>query len=148
MPAPRAMTLHPYFLDDSCWVFDDPRTGLKEEAFVSGMTEMITRMVEHKRLPDAARGFTMTFSDEPFPGHDAELRWVRPDAVDGNWYEGVIAGLPMEGWLCPALLLYFRDPPPRLFVRCDPLAPGVDPIWNPPPGETGRRFVDPPGRNP
>ena len=50
----------------------------------------------------------------------------------------------MENWLCPALLLYFEKPPKRLYVRCDPLPAGVDPIWNPPPGEEGRRFVEAP----
>ena len=24
----RVLTLYPYLLNDSCWVFDDPRTGL------------------------------------------------------------------------------------------------------------------------
>lgn len=140
---PSTLTLYPY-LFDGCWVFDDERTGLKEEAFVLGMTDMITRVVVSKGIPDAERGFTLTFAAEPFPGHDVELRWLRADPVGGNWYEGEVVGQRMEGWLCPALLLYFRDPPPRIFVRCDPLPPGVDPIWTPPSGVAGRRFVGPP----
>lgn len=52
----------------------------------------------------------------------------------------------MENWLCPALLLYFTEPPRRLYIRCDPLPAGVNPIWNPPPGHPGRRFVEPPMR--
>ncbi len=75
---PRTLTLFPY-LHFACWVFDDERTGLKEEAFVLGMTEMITRVVIHKGNPDGGRGFSLTFSDEPFAGHDAELRWLRSD---------------------------------------------------------------------
>jgi hypothetical protein len=146
MNQPRTMTLYPYLLEGHCWVFDDARTGLKAEAFVSGMTEMISRMVGLKGVPNADRGFALTFSDRPFPGHDAELRWVRPDPADGNWYEATIVGLHMEGWLCPALLLYFRVPPERIYIRCDPLPAGVDPIWNPAPGETGRRFVEAPKR--
>jgi len=139
----RALTLYPY-LHFSCWVFDDERTGLKEEAFVLGMTEMITRVVVHKGIPEAERGFALTFSDRPLAGHDVELRWLRADPAGGNWYEGEVVGRRMEGWLCPALLLYFRDPPPRIFVRCDPLPAGIDPIWNPPPGVSGRRFVEAP----
>jgi hypothetical protein len=54
----------------------------------------------------------------------------------------------MEGWLCPALLLYFQQAPRRIFVRCDPLPAGVDPIWNPRPGETARRFVEAPPSQP
>ena len=39
--------LYPYLLRDT-WVFDDPRTGLKEEAFVSGATDMISRLIQAK----------------------------------------------------------------------------------------------------
>ena len=42
-----AFTIYPYRLGD-CWVFDDARTGLKEEAFVLGSSEMMTRLVEAK----------------------------------------------------------------------------------------------------
>ena len=145
-PAPRVLTLYPYLLDGTCWVFDDERTGLKEEAFVLGMTEMISRVVEAKGIPHAARGFAMSFSDRPFAGHDVELEWLRPDPAGGNWYAGTVVGEPMEGWLCPALLLYFQDPPPRIFVKCDPLPTGVDPIWMPPEGVVARQFVEAPRR--
>jgi hypothetical protein len=105
---------------------------------------MITRVVEQKKIPRAAKGFLLSFSDQPFDGHDVERRWLRGDALDGNWYEGDVLGEYMENWLCPALLLYFEKPPKRLYVRCDPLPAGVQPIWNPPPGEEGRRFVEAP----
>ncbi|MGB8853560.1 MAG: DUF6717 family protein [Pirellulales bacterium] len=143
--APRVLTLYPYLLDGHCWVFDDERTGLKEEAFVLGMTEMISRVVEAKGLPQADRGFAMSFSDRPFDGHDAALDWLRPDPAGGNWYAGEVVGERMEGWLCPALLLYFQDPPRRIFVRCEPLPVGIEPIWTPPPGAITRRFVEAPG---
>lgn len=142
------LTLYPYLLQETCWVFDDARTGLKEEAFVMGMTEMISRVVQAKGIPHAGRGFAMSFSDEPFAGHDVELHWLRADPHSGNWYAGNVAGEHMEGWLCPALLLYFTEPPRRIFVRCAPLPPGVEPIWTPRAGETARRFVEPPGREP
>ena len=101
---PTTLTLYPY-LKDSCWVFADARTGLKEEAFVLGATDMITRVVTAKSIPNTERGFELTFAAEPFDGHDVELRWLRPDPVDGNWYAGDVAGQRMEAWLCPALLL-------------------------------------------
>lgn len=145
--APRVLTLYPYLLDGHCWVFDDERTGLKEEAFVLGMTEMISRVVEAKGIPQADRGFAMSFSDQPFAGHDAELDWLRPDPAGGNWYAGEVVGERMEGWLCPALLLYFQEPPRRIFVRCEPLPAGIEPIWTPPPGAMTRRFVEAPGRS-
>ncbi len=48
------MTIYPYLLEKTCWVFDDERTGLKEEAFVLGMTEMISKLVEYKLISNAA----------------------------------------------------------------------------------------------
>lgn len=132
------MTLYPY-LKNGCWVFDDPATGLKEEAFVLGMTEMISRIVEHKDLPDAAAGISLAFSADPFADHDAVIEWQRPGDGSGNWYAGDVVGRRMEGWLCPALFRYFRRAPRRIFVRCDPLPEGVNPIWND--GGRGRRYV-------
>ena len=145
MSGRRVLTLYPYLLDGTCWVFDDERTGLKEEAFVMGMTEMISRVVEAKGIRDAGTGFALSFSDEPFDGHDVELLWMRPGEGEGNWYGGTVVGERVEGWLCPALLLYFEQAPRRIFVRCDPLPAGASPFWTPQPGETTRRFVEAPG---
>lgn len=139
--------LYPYLLGQT-WVFDDQATGLKAEAFVMGMSEMISRLIEAKAIPNAAQGFEMTVSDEPIENQDAELRWLRGDDPDeplgGNWYSGEIVGQTMEGWLCPALLLYFDGAPQRLFVRADPLPDGVDPIWHIDPDDPRqRRFMGP-----
>jgi hypothetical protein len=135
-------SIYPYLLRNT-WVFDDARTGLKEEAFVLGMSEMISRLVESKGIPLAANGFLLQFGAEPFAGADAELKWLRsgdPEVLPGkdgsasqilgNWFKGSIAGQEMEGWLCPALGLYFKAAPARIFVKADPLPPGVDPIWH------------------
>ena len=27
----------------------------------------------------------------------------------------------MEGWLCPALFKYYSEPPPKIFVKAEPL---------------------------
>jgi hypothetical protein len=138
----RILSLFPYLHPSGCWVFDDERTGLKEEAFVRGASEMITRLVESKDLPMPARGFEMSFSAEPFDGHDVALSWVSRGADDfGNDYEGVVAGRPMACWLCPAVELYFESAPRRIFVRATPLPAGVDPIWDPPPGVVPQRFI-------
>jgi hypothetical protein len=135
------MTIYPYLLRNT-WVFDDPRTGLKEEAFVLGMSEIIFRLIEAKTIPQAAKGFTLQFGSEPFEGADAELTWLRSDNSEvlpgkdgsasqflGNWYKGVVAGEDMKGWLCPALGLYFKAAPARIFLKADPLVQGVDPVW-------------------
>lgn len=142
------MTIYPYLLYSNVWVFDDERTGLKEEAFVSGMSEMISRMIVSKGIANADQGFAMTFSDEPFDGHDVELHWLRGDVpgawMAGNWYSGNVAGQIMEGWLCPALFCFFPNAPHRLFVRADELPENVDPIWRVSPDDPRQhRFMGP-----
>jgi len=144
----RILTLYPYLIGNVCWVFDDERTGLQAEAFVQGTSEMISRVVAHKGIPNAAKGFLISFSDKAFDGYDVERKWVCEDGNSGNWYEGEVLGLAMENWLCPALLLYFEKPPKLLYVRCDPLPAGVNPKWSPPPGVVGRRFVEAPKEKP
>ena len=112
------VTIYPY-RHDGLWVFDDDSTGLRQEPFVSGADTMIDAVIQAKGIPDAARGFALTFSDAPFPDYDAELRWLRSDPTEGNWYEATIGGRRIEGWLCPALLLYFEAAPRRIFVRAE-----------------------------
>ena len=143
------MTIYPYLIG-STWIFDDEQTGLKEEPFVRGMSEMISKVIESKSIPNAAQGFAMTFSDQPFDGHDVELEWLRADEPEspmaGNWYRGQIGGEEevLVGWLCPALLCYFDAAPKRLFVRADPLPEGFDPIWHVDPDDPRqRRFMSP-----
>jgi hypothetical protein len=136
------LTIYPY-LRGTTWVFDDARTGLKEEALVLGMSEMVSKLIELKGIPAAEMGFCLQFSAEPFDGADAELKWLRsgdPEVlpgkdgsasqVFGNWYSGNVDGQVMEGWLCPALGLYFRSAPQRIFVKADRLPEGIDPIWH------------------
>ena len=69
------MILHPYRYRGVCWVFDDQEASLKEEAFVLGASEMISRLVQAKQIPNAEQGFSLSFSDQPFD-HDLELGWI------------------------------------------------------------------------
>jgi hypothetical protein len=148
------LTIYPYLFEGTCWVFDDQRTGLKEEAFVLGMTEMISKVVEAKAIPNAVKGFALTFGVEPFD-HDVELTWLSSaEAVEarggqgagspgiGNWYRGIVCGAEMVGWLCPALFLYFNEAPNKIFAKAEPLPAGVDPIWHVDANDPmARRFV-------
>ena len=59
----------------STWVFDDPRVGLAQEPFVSGIPEMIDTMVAD--IPNAEKGVRLLFASEPFPGYQVELEKVR-----------------------------------------------------------------------
>jgi hypothetical protein len=138
--------IHPYKLGNT-WVFDDERTGLKEEAFVLGMSDIITRVVDAKAIKNATRGFALTFGGASFD-HDVVLnRTSDGNAADefghsGTWYSGDILGQPITGWLCPALLLYFGQPPRQIFAKAEALPEGVDPIWHVAPGDSrARRFV-------
>lgn len=96
-----------------------------------------------KGIPNASTGFSLTFSDSPFPGYDVELRWLRADPVEGNWYAATIAGKHIEGWLCPALFLYFESAPQRIFAKVEPRPAGMNPVWEPPIGVETRQFIGP-----
>ena len=88
------MTLYPYWYRDICWVFDDPATGLKEEAFVLGASEMISRLIQTKGIPNASRGFALSFSDEPF---DHECIRHFENGEDSRLAAFLTAALPRTG---------------------------------------------------
>ena len=94
------------------WVFDDPAVDLDKEPFVAGADGMID--LATSSIEDAENGFTMLFSDIPFPGHQIELNWVGAEA-GGNVYIWKDTGA--VGWLCPALLKYFDSPPKNIYVQ-------------------------------
>jgi len=136
------LTIYPYLLGDCCWVFDDERTGLKEEAFVLGMSEMISRVVKAKAIPNPAAGFALTFDEKPF-NHDVQLTSMSPTAAAaalhcrptdipafGNWYKADVLGREMIGWLCPALFLYFSQAPNTIYAKAECLPAGIDPLWH------------------
>jgi hypothetical protein len=85
------------------------------EPLVAGTDEMIDRVVVD--IPNAAKGFRLTFSAKPFGGHQYRLDWLRQEG-GGNWYRS--EQLDMEG---PALLLYFPSAPKHLYVSAKPERP-------------------------
>lgn len=113
--ANQIQVIAPYWAEDcQTWVFDDPRTGLVQEPFVSGVPEMIDELVQD--IPDARQGFRMLFSTAPFPGWQRRPTWVREE-LGGNWYRS--DDPPGEGWLCPALFRYFESAPRELYVKAE-----------------------------
>ena len=100
----------------STWVFDDPRVGLSREPFVSGIPEMIDVMVAD--IPNAETGFRLLFSSAPFPGYQVELEKVRAE-YEGTWYRWT--DNKAEGWLCPALFLYYSEAPALLYAKAEAL---------------------------
>jgi hypothetical protein len=98
------------------WVFDDKSTGLVREAFVCGMDDILTEMTERAGIKDAGTGFRLTFSPTPFPNYTHSFEWLRPE-MGGNMYHCPENGI--TGWLCPALLKYFKAAPEALYARAD-----------------------------
>ena len=102
------------------WVFDDERVGLDKEPFVAGADTMIDTAIQLKGIPNADNGFLMVFSGGPLPDADFVLEWVREDS-GGNVYKGRFGvdgeAKKLEGWLCPALNLYYPDAPKKLYVQ-------------------------------
>ena len=113
-PANSLMLIAPYRYEGT-WVFDDARAGLQREPFVGGVPEMIDKLV--KNIPDAEKGFRLVFSAAPFEGYTHTLVWQRPGDSGGNWYR--CEALDAEGWLCPALFKYFKDPPKAIYVKAE-----------------------------
>ncbi len=105
------IAIHPYKYQ-GLWVFDDDRVGLIQEPFLSGADTIIDMMVTD--IPNAQSGFTLIFSANPFPGHQAVLEWRREE-MGGNWYYS--SDLDSEGWLCPALFKYFDTAPQRIYTQ-------------------------------
>jgi len=99
---------------EGLWVFDDARFGLVQEPFVAGADTMIDIALEQKGIAGADGGFLLLFSATPFPGVGVVLNWIRDDA-GGNVYSW--SETNMEGWLCPALLKYFKDPPKTIYAQ-------------------------------
>lgn len=98
------------------WVFDDPRAGLQAEPFVSGIPELIDRLVAEANIPDASNGFRLIFSPQPFPGYQTRVLWRRRENA-GNWYYA--EKYHMEGWLCAALFKYFKRAPREIYVKAE-----------------------------
>lgn len=108
------LVIFPYRVEGT-WVFDDERAGLVREPFVSGIPEMIDRIV--RDIPNAERGFKLLFSAAPFPGFTDRLLWRREE-YGGNWYYS--EETKTEGWLCPALFKYFNTAPKEIYAKAEP----------------------------
>jgi hypothetical protein len=104
-------TIAPYFADGT-WMFDDPVRDILKEPFVAGADDIIGLMSQG--IPDAKKGFCLFFSDKQFPTYQHHFVWESAQD-DGNWYYS--AEYELSGWLCPALLKYFKTPPTDLFVE-------------------------------
>jgi hypothetical protein len=102
--------IYPY-KHQEMWVFDDIQFGLKQEPFIAGSDEIISKMVAN--IPYSEAGFILIFSEYPFPGYQISFEWKR-EQYRGNWY--YCQQLGVEGWLCPAMFHYFTQTPEKIFA--------------------------------
>ena len=107
------VAIYPYKVEGR-WVFDDETVGLIQEPFVSGANAIMERMTQD--IPGAEDGFRLRFSQKEFPASMAVFEWRREE-FGGNWYYS--PDFDLEGWLSPALLRYFDEPPKRLYTKFD-----------------------------
>lgn len=107
--------IHPYW-HQGLLVFDDEAVGLVREPFVAGADTVLEILAESVG-PECKERFTLLFSDQPFPGHQAEMRRLHPEH-GGTWYSCDQVGL--EGWLCPALFKYYAEAPANLYIQIKP----------------------------
>ena len=93
-------------------MFDDDNTDLVREPFVGEVNDIIDVMTG--QMEGAEEGFGLIFSAQPFPGSTLQLLRVREEH-GGWWYRADALGT--EGWLCPALFLYFDEAPEQLHCQ-------------------------------
>ena len=95
---------------NNVWMFTDEKVGLNDEPFISGIPEIIDSYIGD------IKKFVLYFSSNKFPLTTTTLTKVK-DEYDGAWY--IDETTKMQGWLCPALLKYFKEPPQNLYVKIE-----------------------------
>lgn len=124
MSSNSILVLSPYRFN-GIWVFDDDRTGLVKEAFVSGIPEILEALHAEHKIDDPDNGFNLYFSSKPFPGYQLKGDWVKEE-FEGNWYRTRLPnGELQDGWLCPALYKYFEKAPKELYIKVESLPKDV-----------------------
>lgn len=96
------------------WVFDDDAVDLVQDAFISGVPEMIDELLVH--IPDARGGFRLLFPAAPYPGFQRKLM-RECEEFGGWWYRSDEPGA--EVWLCLALFRYSDEAPAEIYVRAE-----------------------------
>jgi len=103
------------FMYKGQWVFDDESKGINKEPFVFGIPAIINAKAM-KILGTVPKRMSVTFASTLLPIVNVELeRTVREHG--GAWY--IEKSLGYEGWLCPALLKYFKKPPKHIYIYLD-----------------------------
>lgn len=97
-------------------VFDDPDKGLSKEPFVGGADVVLQVAASISKVNP--NKFNLLFSGEKFPGWKFKATITNPPETIGTWYKvDLTGGREAVGWLCPALLKYFKEPPQQIFFQ-------------------------------
>ena len=107
------LILQPYLLN-GIWVFDDETKGITREPFVGQVNRWIDALV--KDIPDAANGFNLLFSSEPFPGYAAEYDWSHEEYGGNTYYH---KESDTFAWLCPCLEIIVGYAPQKIYTRAE-----------------------------
>lgn len=107
------LVIQPY-KSEGVWAFDDEALNLVREPFIMGIDTMLDWLADKHNLDRA--GFNLSFSTQPFPRYHIKLTWMREEN-GGNWY--TTEEPKMEGWLCPAMYLYFDHAPSEIYIRAE-----------------------------
>lgn len=113
-PSGRVFCVLPYRVPPA-WAFDDLTVGLLAEPLLRGTDALLDEW--GRQWGGGGDRFVLRFSDAHFDGATTRLLWTRPDSGGGWYYD---ARVQQEGWLCSALLCYFRRPPRWLYVAVEP----------------------------
>ncbi len=108
------ITPYPYA---GMWVFDDESRGLVAEPFVFGMSEILDKITQNVLEMKERKPFKLIFSTEQLPMIHATLEKIDKPDIAGCWYKYK----DMEGWLCPATLLYYEEYPEKIHVFVESL---------------------------
>lgn len=126
---PKSLLVYPHF---GGWAFDDAEHGLVAEPFVMGADKVIQVLFEAFIMHGVKAQpfpFLVEFDKDPFMAWQLRLGWRKHDdqcsaTIDGvgDWYEVEVGargehGLPLQAWLCPALLHYFPEAPKEIYAR-------------------------------
>jgi hypothetical protein len=104
------------FRKHGTWVFDDTIRNLVEEPFVMGADRIIDKLVNDNQCQKC----NFIFSNIEMPESTTILEKVpRLKTPVGAYYKCNKTGL--IGWLCPALNLYFKESPDKIYVKIENL---------------------------
>jgi hypothetical protein len=98
-------------------VFDDAKRGLKAEALVGGVPQILAHIagIKSKHFK-----YKIRFSELPFSESLTVVKSILQPKV-GTLYNFESEGETLVGWLCPALGKYFKSPPETLFFSVEAL---------------------------